>query len=119
MRKSSAPRAATFNVFAVDTLRYDPDLDVLVAEVHLARSCLDPDVELDAEESVETFCITADFLRRLFTIADRTDHAGDVEPHYPSSVMTAFLKEWRRHYAELDAASSVGSIEPFRFNVDL
>lgn len=108
------------NVFKITSANYDESADVLTLEAYLARSCIEPDVEIGADESTESFRITADFSQRRYEILDTTDHCGECEVSYPALVMAYALADYEKRYAALDHDASPGDVYAeaiVRFNV--
>lgn len=106
------------NKYTVDSLSYDEPFDQITAEIRIVSTYLLPDEIADPEDSLEKFRVTADFSNRVYTIADITDHAGDVEESYAPLVLFHFMREWEtRHYK--NDGDSPGAVEPFEFTVDL
>jgi hypothetical protein len=99
----------THNVFQTAIADYDLMTDTLTATVYIARTCLDPEIELDRHDTLENFEIVADFANRQFTIRDVENASADCEPHYLPSVMTAFLRAFDVERAD----------ELFRFYVEI
>jgi hypothetical protein len=107
------------NHFLVQNHSYDDSTDTLSVRVVLTLDCLG--ISHEPDQSTEQFVITADFSNRRYTIVDSGDFQGDVEQHYPATVLVAFMRAFTERYAELDHTSSPSDAfdTPMTFTVNI
>lgn len=107
------------NTFAVTQSSYDDADDVLTVCIYLARSCLDPDVEIDFASSLEHFQLDLNFSDRRYSIVDTSDHSSDAEISYAPLILATFATLFERIYTSLSPDSSPADVVIDRFDVHL